>query len=130
MIHDFQAILDPTEYNTPVSFKEVLSDIKRVTKSMSASARGGTGFEPTDIVGSMLKKNWGNFLEKKAPEEALTELKALNEDYRPFASAKKMAGKIFKPYDTETNTKAGTQFLKSYALNGFEAGLEKMLCFV
>lgn len=109
----------------PLNFKEVVNDIKSVKNALSSKAKFGYRYAPEDVVAAKLMGKWGDFIADRVPE-----FQQLNQEYKPVINAMKLAGKTFKPYSTEFETKAGTQFLKNYAQGKLEAGQEKLLDFI
>lgn len=111
--------------NDPLNFKEVVNDIKNVKNLLSSKVKLGYKYTPEDVVAAKLMGRWGDFVETRVPEFA-----QLNQEYKPVIQAMKLAGKTFKPYASDFETKAGTQFLKNYAVGKLEQGQEKLLGFI
>jgi hypothetical protein len=90
--------------NQPLKFKEVLKEIRKVSKAMSSKAKGAErAFSDEDIASAILKKNFGQWASENAPE-----FSKLQKEYSTLIDQMKAGRKIFKPgakYDIATGSK-------------------------
>ena len=110
--------------NQTVDFKEAISDIRSIWKTVSPGVNYGK-FTDTDLSASILKKNWGDFISKYVPE-----LNDLNASYKPVILAMKESAKIFKPAQGELATKTSENFLKRLGKGKLSSGERKILSMV
>lgn len=83
--------------------------------------------DPYSAPSSMLRENWGKFLESTAPAEATTTLKAINESYKPFAQARTALSKIADPKTGEFDTTKLNKYLANHIIKGADNGTDKLI---
>lgn len=112
-----------TNAEDAIPFKNLVSDLKTVKKSLSAGAKtGATRFTQEDVAISLLDKNLGEFLKGRVPE-----FQKLQSEYAPVIRAMKTSNRLFKPFKGEFETKTGTQLIKRLAKGETEAGEEALI---
>jgi len=108
-----QGMLEP---EVSFSFGKAKGLISNITKN-----------EPYSGQSSMLRENWGDFLEKNLPSEASAELKLLNESYKPFAEARNAIIKLSNPKTGEFDTKGLTNYFLNYAKKNIDNGAKNLM---
>lgn len=83
--------------------------------------------DPHGNTSAILREQWGNFLEKKAPKEAAEYLKDLNGKFKPFAQAREAITKIANPKTGEFDTKKLNQYFLDYAKKNVDNGTSKLM---
>ena len=83
--------------------------------------------DPHSNTSAILREQWGNFLEKKAPKEAAEYLKDLNGKFKPFAQAREAITKIADPKTGEFNTKKLNEYFLNYAKKNIDNGTSKLI---
>lgn len=112
-----------TNVDDIISFKELVSDFRKIRKLISTSGKEGTKrFTPDDVGVNIVNKSLGELIKSKSPEFA-----ELQQAYRPIIQAMKASNRLFKPFKGEFETKTGTGLLKRYALGKTEAGEEALI---
>ena len=106
-------MLDPEQ---PFSFTKAKGLIKNITQN-----------EPWSGTSSMLRENWGEFLETNLPPEASKQLKLLNQSYKPFAEARNTLIKLSNPKTGEFDTKGLTRYFVDYAKKGMDNGATNLM---
>lgn len=92
-----------------IPLREVLKDVRSITRTLSDAASAGTKrFKPEDVAVSVFRKNTG---------ELINELSGgaygdLNRQYGPVANTVKQAYKTFKPGQEELGLKQGIELIK------------------
>lgn len=79
--------------NAPINLKELLKDVRSVSKAMSAKGKGAErAFTDEDLVSIIFQKNVGKYMAETYPEFA-----KLQKAYSPIIEQMKAGSKIFKP---------------------------------
>lgn len=109
--------------NDILNFKEIIKDIRNLGKTLQVAVREGKRrFTEDDIIVSIFRKNWGEFISQRAPEFA-----ELQQAYRPIIQTMNLSNKIFRPYRGEFETKTGTALLRRFGLKQTELSEEKLI---
>jgi len=130
------AILDPTgkaiskvrvvDGGQPVPFKNIVEDIKKLNKSLSAQAKGIGRFGADDIAVSVYRKNMGKLLD----EVSEGQFGSLQSDYGKNVEVIKKAYTMFKPAKGETALSQAERFFKRRGLGKTGEAEEKFVKFL
>lgn len=101
---------------TPLNFSDVKTIVSNVLKE-----------DPYGAPSSILRENWGKFLESNAPKEIAPALKNLNDSYQPFAQARSALNKIADPKTGEFDTAKLNKYLSTHVIKGADNGTDKLI---
>lgn len=106
-----------------VPFKELIQDMKGVSKVLSGGAKSGAKqFTQDDVAVAILKNNVGKYVKVRVPEFA-----KLQETYSPIIRSMRKSTASFKPFKGEFDTKTGSGLLERSALGKSDGGEERLL---
>ena len=98
----------------------------RIWKHTSPQFKAGQRITQDDIVSSMVKDEWGDFVGRKLPEEGMELYNKMQSYWKPFSQAKKEVGKMFHPYSGEFDMSKGINTALQIAKGKVNEGTQKL----
>lgn len=110
-----------------VNFGKLKSQMSSVYKQMSPQLKNGVGMTSDDVMISMTKSKWMDFLGTVMPETEKAKFLVMQNKYRQFAEAKKAMGKAFHPYSGEYDMTKGINSALQFAEQRKAEGLNNLM---
>jgi len=102
--------------DTPTSFTQMKGYVSSIINQ-----------DPNSKVSTMLRKNWGEFLEANAPPEVKEQLSSLNKSFKPYAEARTRLSKIMDTRTGEFDYKGLNKYFLEYAKSNIDNGTENLM---